>query len=108
MDQPRTRLVTEGDGYTRERDVGQGKRGPQPRQQRDDQDLAAAIRELQRAQAGLAYAASEEVRQLPRAQRDEATKEAIARVLYGIRLAAQVPVRHGLQIPDLTGDGEDG
>ncbi len=97
----------EGDGYARERFRGQGKRGPQPKHQLDDQDLEAAVKELQRARAALQYAASEEVQALPRAQRQEAVAKAVALAIYGIRLAAQVPGRHDVQIPDLSVVDED-
>lgn len=85
----------EGDGYARTRRHGQPRRGQQPWSQLNDQDLVDAIDRLQRARQGLALAASAEVAQLPRVQRDEIKNAACAHAAHAKRFIAEVLERCG-------------
>jgi hypothetical protein len=80
----------EGDGYARTRRHGQPRRGQQPWHQLDDQDLVDAIDRLMRTRQGLALAASAEVAQLPRVQRQEIKNAAYAHAAHAKRFVAEV------------------
>lgn len=87
-----TRQV-EGDGYARTRRHGQSRRGQQPWHQLNDQDLVDAIELLQRARQGLALAASAEVAQMPKVQRDDIKDAACAHAAHAKRFIAEVFAR---------------
>lgn len=81
---------------------GKGSPGRMSREQLDAQDLEDAVERLRRAAAGLAYAASEEVQQLPRIQRKEARDAALALAELGVRFAFEVLRRHGKDPAELV------
>ena len=86
------RTVMHGDGRTRYH--GQARRGQQSRAQLDEQDLADAIARLQRAKDGLAAARSPEAQLLPRIQREEAERAALAQLELAGRFLDDVGERN--------------
>jgi hypothetical protein len=86
------RTVMHHDGRTRYH--GQNRRGQQPRAQLDDQDLAEAISRLQRAKDGLAAARSPEAQLLPRIQREDAERAALAQLELAGRFLDDVGERN--------------
>ena len=108
---PKTKLEirVEADGWTRtrERYVGQGKRGPQSKAALDDQDLDDAIARLQRAKAALQVASSPEVAELPLAQRQETKAAALAQVVHGIRFGIAVLHRHRIDVSEIVANVEE-
>jgi hypothetical protein len=88
----RTTIEQSPDGVMRERRrfVGQGKRGRQSGEQLDEQDLIDARRCIQDGWLGLAYFRSAEVQALPRIQRDEVKREALAKFERGQRWLEEI------------------
>jgi len=87
---PRTRKHADG----RTRFHGQMRRGRQTNASLDAQDLADALKYVERGRAGLAYAASPEVQALPRIQREAAQRAALAQIALAVRLLEQPLERH--------------
>lgn len=96
-DGDRTRLVTEGDGRTRARYTGQGKRGPQSRAQLDDQDLAEIARLVARCTDGLRFVRAQP--ELGRVQVRDGEHAALAFLHLAIRLGGDVLERNGYETP---------
>lgn len=86
------RTWREADGRTRFH--GQLQRGRQSNLSLDTQDLGDAIKGLTRGIDDLTHAASPEIQQRPKAQRDEVKRAALARIAHAIRFAQEVLDRH--------------
>lgn len=84
----------EGDGYQRRRYRGRMKRGRQSTDDLDNQDLRDAKKHLDHGIEGLAYFRSESVQALPRMQREEVKRAALAEIDRSRRWATDVLVRH--------------
>lgn len=89
----------EGDGYARERYRGQGKRGPQPTEQLDDQDLRDAKKHFQRAAEALEYHNSDAGKGLPTGQRREIRDAADAEFNRAFGFVAEIWKRHRYSRP---------
>lgn len=81
-------------GTTHYRYLGQAKRGPQSKALLDGQDLDFAVEEMQTARLALAYAQSDEVKAMPKAQRDDIMAAALAHVDRAERWLDEVRERH--------------
>lgn len=90
------RLEQSPDGKlrARRRFHGQGKRGRQSIEQLDEQDIADARACIEDGWKGLAYHRSDEVQALPRIQRDDVKREAIAKLRRGQRWLDEVIERN--------------
>lgn len=88
-----SRTSVDKDGRTRFH--GQGKRGQQPRSQLDDQDLLTARRAIDKAMAGLSLARSPAMLELPRIQRKDAERAALAVAGQSARFVLEVLERNG-------------
>lgn len=81
---------------------GHGKRGRLKSSDIDRQDLEDAAKAIVEGNKNLVFAKSPEVQQLPKIQRLEASRAALARVYYGIRFALEVLARHKVDVTDLV------
>lgn len=88
------RQVTEGDGRTRNRGVGQDRRGRMSRSAEDEQDLRLAQAEMEAAIRALAHAHSPQVKLLPVKQREATMEAALARLHLTQRLIVEILNRH--------------
>jgi hypothetical protein len=94
VDNERDRQFTnamETDGWTRSRYRGQGKRGRQSTVQIDDQDLRYAIDAIQKAKNRLMFVSDAE---MPRSERQDAIRAALAQAAHGVRFVEEVLDRH--------------
>lgn len=73
---------------------GKARRGKPPDALLDDQDLSFAVEELSRAKDGMAYARSDEVRALPKIQRDGVKQAALDRLKLSKRWIDEILERH--------------
>lgn len=104
MKADRVRAVTEGDGRTRLRYIGQGKRGAQSVAANDTQDLADILKLTQRCKDGLAFMAAQ--LEIGRQQRKAGEHEALGFLHLAQRLIGDVLQRHRYVTPTAA-DGED-
>lgn len=92
---PKVRVaITEGDGRTRYRSIGQGRRGRITHADNDEQDTKLVQRELEAAAAALAYAHSPEVKAMPRIQARDILHAALSRLHLVQRLLGEILSRH--------------
>lgn len=84
----------DGKPRARRRFHGQGKRGRQSIEQLDAQDMADARRCVDEGWQGLAYYRSAEVQALPRIQREDVRREALAKLRRGQRWLEEIIDRH--------------
>lgn len=87
-------------GFMRGR--GRGRMGTPKKAEVDDQDLAYAIDSLVKGRAAVAYARSDQVKQLGAAQRREALQAAVAHLQLCYRFMAEVILRGGGELPELA------
>lgn len=83
----------------RRRFAGQGKRGRRSIESMDTEDLAEAFRDLSHGIDGMKHAASDEVQQKPKIQRDDVKDQALAKLVSAGRWIVEVIKRHGYEIP---------
>lgn len=86
-------------GTTWKRYRGKARRGKPPDALLDDQDLVFAVEELERGRDGLGYARSDEVRALPKIQRDGVKQAALDRLALAQRWISEVLTRHKAMKP---------
>lgn len=94
----------EGDGYGRERYRGQGRRGRQPTEQLDAQDLRDAKKHFQRAVEALDFHNSEHGKVLPIGQRREIRDAADVEFNRAFGFVEDIWARHRYSRPTVEKD----
>lgn len=98
---PKFRQVTEGDGRTRNRYIGHGKRGAQSTAANDAQDLVDILKCIEKCRDGLVAVAAEP--DLGRIERKAAEHAALSHLHLATRLAGDVFIRHRYETPRRVG-----